>query len=523
MEDDRRPSEGAQPPLDQPQPPVPPAPQLTPSQAPLSRIAPSARPVTSPEPPPPVAWEAPPADAGSGQVADASDASRLDVPSILARTIDTFLANWLTFVVLSLPGVAATLIYYWLPTTVSRIPALSLLFLLLIPIGIFVPISITIAADVARRGGRATASEAAGSAVTPTFIALLSGVVVVLVVVGLAVMPTLLLAVARGPVGIVGVIAFILAIAIILYILLRWALAPTAIALEGAGPITALSRSWQVTEGNLWRLGVLVVAVGLLGLPWSFAASLFLIGGNLPAAIAIGVVGTLLFGSLPPIVVTLAYGDLTGRPRGIVAPPQGEPQPDFSTGMPPAVEPVAGSGLLAQPVPVEGGLTPAAAPVQAPPAAQELSTTPGLRWTYVLGVLLVGVVLLVPAVVLGVPRLGALALGAVPPEDRGNLYFGTDRNPVNPCAPLGRATTFSTSDPIYIGGYFSRPILPGQSASLHVYSGGQEIVDESIEAGVRAVACYYEPEPLVGAPVGAYRIVIDDAGGTLAEGTFTVE
>lgn len=511
MDDDRRPAEDAEPTPESP--------------SPLSRVAPAARPVAPPAPPPPVAWEAPPPPPGAGswQVPEASAASGLDVPSVFARTVDTFLANWLTFVILSLPSVAATLAYYWLATSVNRNPALSLLFLLFIPIGIFVTISITIAADVARQGSRPTASQAAGSAVTPTVVALLSAIVVALVVIGIAVLPTLLLAVARGPAGIVGVIAFVIAFAIILYILLRWALAPTAIALEGAGPITALSRSWQATEGNLWRLGVLVVAVGILGLPWSFAGSLFALAGNVPAAIAIGVVGTLLFGSLAPIVVALAYGDLTGRPRGIVAPSTVEGQPDATTWMPPAVELPPGAAQPAGPGSPDGGPAPATAPVVAPaPAARELSTTPGLRRTYVLGVLIVGIVLLVPAIALVGPRLGELALGAVPPEDRGKLYFGTELNAVNPCAPLSRATTFSTSDPIYLGGYFSRSILPGQSASLHVYADGEEVVNSPLEAGVQAVACYYEPDPLVGAPTGTYRIVIEDAAGTLAEGSFTV-
>jgi len=522
MDDDRPIPDAAHPPPGEPPPaatPEPPAPTPEPprspelpepaapvdSQNPLARVAPAARAVDQPEPtvpPAPVAWDPQLADAANRQALDESAAIRLDVGSVFARTIDTFLAHWPTFVGLSVPSAMTTLAYYWVASSVARTPALFLLFLLFIPIAIWVTLAMTIAADVARQGVRPSAATALGSAVTPTFVAILSGFVVFLVVCLLAVLPSLLLVVAREGVAIVGAIAFLIAFLIILYILLRWALAPTAIALEGAGPITGLSRSWQATERNIWRLGIVIVAVGLLGLPWSLAGSFFALAGNIPSAIAIGVLGTLLFGSLPPIVTSLAYGDVTGRPRGPATAPAGASAPDV------AKTPLA---------------TPPAAAMTPATAAPELSTTRGLRLTYVLGILVLGVALLVPAGAMAVPRLGTLALGAIPPEARGVVSFGTQRNPINPCAPLGQTTTFSKSDPIYIGGYLSRAILPGQSASLHVYTAGQEVINAPIQAGTRAVACYYEPEPLVGAPVGTYQIVIDDATGTLAEGTFTVQ
>ena len=529
MDDDRRPPEGMDPPPDEAQPAPPP--ELPPpidSQSSLARVAPAARAVDRPEPapaPPPVEWDAPPSATGAWQVPDAGAGSRLDIANVFARTIDTFLAHWPTFVALSLPSAALGVAYYWIASSVTSTPALSLLYLLFIPIAIWVTLAITIAADFARQGVRPAAASAAGAAVTPTFVAILSGFVVFLVVCLLAVLPTLLLVVARGgPAAVVGAIAFLIAFLIIFYVLIRWALAPTAIALEGAGPITALSRSWQATDGNIWRLGVVIVAVGLLGVPWSFAGSFFALAGNIPAAIAIGVVATLLVGSLAPIVTCLAYGDITDRPRALVAVPSVEPSAGAAMTPPLPVDPAVGDRPPVVAPPLDPGADPAGLPdPTSTPVASELSTTRGLRWTYALGVLIVGFILLVPAAALAVPKLGELALGNVPAEDRGVIYFGTQRNPVNPCSPLGKASTFSTTDPIYLGGYFSRAILPGQSASLHVYSGGQEVVNTPIEAGSRAVACYYEPDPLVGAPAGIYRIVIDDPSGTLAEGTFTVQ
>jgi hypothetical protein len=361
--------------------------------------------------------------------------------------------------------------------------------------------------------------------VTPTFVALLSGGIVVFAVIALALLPTLLLAVSRGPASAFGVIAFLIAVVIILYILLRWALGQTAIALEGAGPITALSRSWQVTQGNVWRLGILVVAVGLLGVPWSIAAGLFLLVGNLATAIAIGVLGTLLFGSLAPIAISLAYGDITGRPRAMIQAPATEPATIDAAGTaagvgPPVVQPAA----LGPAGVVHANESPAGpAPAAATPALAPLSTTPGLRRTYVLGVFLIGVLLVVPAVAVAGPNISQIGLAGVPPEARGRIVIGTEVNPADPCQPSGQSNLFSSSDTLYIGGYFSRSLLPGQSASIHVYVDGEEVVDSPFDAGVRAVACYYEPAPLVGAPPGSYRIVIDDASGTLAEGSFTVQ
>ena len=114
-----------------------------------------------------------------------------------------------------------------------------------------------------------------------------------------------------------------------------------AIALEGAGPVHR-AQPGLATEGNLWRLGVLVVAVGLLGLPWSFAGSLFALANSLPAALAIGVVGTLLFG---PGAHRRARLRRSHRPAARDHPPPlAEPEPDAATRIPPAVEPLPGAG-----------------------------------------------------------------------------------------------------------------------------------------------------------------------------------
>ena len=56
-----------------------------------------------------------------------------------------------------------------------------------------------------------------------------------------------------------------------------------------------------------------------------------------------------------------------------------------------------------------------------------------------------------------------------------------------------------------------------------MYVDDNEVVNSPVQAGAQAVACYYEPSPLEGAPVGEYRIVIEDGTTLYAEGTFTVQ
>jgi len=114
-------------------------------------------------------------------------------------------------------------------------------------------------------------------------------------------------------------------------------------------------------------------------------------------------------------------------------------------------------------------------------------------------------------------------LSGVPSQDRGKILAGTERDPANPCAPKSQATTFASSDTIYVGGYFSRAVLPGQSATVHVLIDGAEAVSAPLNAGGQLVACYYEQDALTGLSPAEYRILVDDDAGVLAEGTFTVK
>ena len=170
-------------------------------------------------------------------------------------------------------------------------------------------------------------------------------------------------------------------------------------------------------------------------------------------------------------------------------------------------------------------LRPAAAPVAAPPPAASpiagVSRTE--RRVYVLGVFLVGCLLLIPTFAIAAPSLGKIGLSGVPAEDRGKILAGTERDPANPCAPKGQATTFESTDTIYVGGYFSRAVLPGQSATVHVLIDGAEAAKAPLNAGGQLVACYYEQDALTGLSPAEYRILVDDDTGVLADGTFTVK
>ncbi|MFL5751744.1 MAG: hypothetical protein ACJ767_14125 [Chloroflexota bacterium] len=145
------------------------------------------------------------------------------------------------------------------------------------------------------------------------------------------------------------------------------------------------------------------------------------------------------------------------------------------------------------------------------------------RRAYVIGVLVVGLVLVVPSIAAVVPAFGELGFAAVPAADRGKILAGTSRDATDPCVPLERATTFDSSDAIYIGGYFNRAIAPGGSATVHVFIDDQEAAAVPLAATTQMVGCYYEQDALIGLSPADYRLRVDDEAGVLAEGTFTVK
>jgi hypothetical protein len=545
MVDDRRPDDAGLPP--------------DPTSAPDAGS--STEPPAPAEPPgvtPLVAWSAPPPEAGPWQYDAPPGWTGLDVMSVFGRTVDTFIAHWPTFVALTLPSVLVSLISLLVAAsrsaTATAVQPIDLLALLYIPIGVFVTTSIAMATDDVHAGRHVSALAVLGPAVGRAGVALVSAIVVWLVVIGLLLIPLILFsvaAIAGGPGGAaIGLIILLILGAVAFYGLIRWAFAPTAIAIDRAGPLSGLNRSWRLTRGNLWRLGVLVIGIALVTAPWSIAGSLLLLADKTLAGAVVGAVGTLLFGALGSIVVTIAYGDVTGRWLASQAKAEARVAsgPEWWAGVTPAassevaqvdpasesvpesapVEPAAAAAETPAPV-AWGEAGTHAAPTPAPVAATLPAASPiagvsrNERRVYVLGVFLVGCLLLIPSLAIATPSLGTFGLNGVPAQDRGKILAGTERDPANPCAPKAQATTFESSETIYVGGYFSRAVLPGQSATVHVLIDGAEAAKAPLNAGGKLVACYYEQEALTGLSPAEYRILVDDDTGVLAEGTFTVK
>lgn len=516
--------------------------------------APDAGPPAEPDAPPAdvtplVAWSAPPPEPGQWQYDAPPGWTGLDVMSVFGRTVDTFIAHWPTFVALTLPSVLVSLISLLVASsrsaTATAVQPIDLLALLYIPLGIFVTTSIAMATDDVHAGRRVSALAVLGPAVGRAGVAFVSAIVAGIAVIGLLIIPLVLFSVAAiaGGAGgaAIGLILLLIGGAIVFYVLFRWAFAPTAIAIDRAGPLSGLNRSWKLTRGNLWRLGVLVIGIGLLTAPWSIAGSLLVLADKTLAGAVVGVVGTLLFGALGSILVTIAYGDVTGRWRAsqVAAEARAAAGPEWWAGVTPeSLEPTAGSTPL-EPAPAAAAETPAPAawgdpgadvvpapaPVAAPPpvASPIAGVSRAERRVYVVGVFLVGCLLLIPSFAIAAPSLGNIRLSGVPAQDRGKILAGTQRDPANPCAPQAQATTFASTDTIYVGGYFTRAVLPGQTATVHVLIDGAEAAKAPLNAGGQLVACYYEQDALTGLSPAEYHILVDDDTGVLAEGTFTVK
>jgi hypothetical protein len=164
---------------------------------------------------------------------------------------------------------------------------------------------------------------------------------VALIVVILAVAKITVVAVLVGVVGFFG--AFIVTV----WISIRLSLAVPAIVLEGAGPVTALKRSWQLVQGSWWRifgitlLGGIVVAIiaAILQIPFAIvetlvggssglgsifnhsATSVASVAGPSLLAIIIGAIGSIIAATCTrPIsagVTVLLYADMRIRKEGL--------------------------------------------------------------------------------------------------------------------------------------------------------------------------------------------------------------
>ena len=126
---------------------------------------------------------------------------------------------------------------------------------------------------------------------------------------------------------VLGCIA-IVTIPVVLWVLIRWAVAMPALFAEGVGPVKAIGRSWNLTRDNWWRtLGILLLVSIMVSLIQAALGALFTgIAAVIPGLsddIRAGLVTTVstlisaLVGALSPIAITLLYLDLRVRKEGL--------------------------------------------------------------------------------------------------------------------------------------------------------------------------------------------------------------
>ena len=399
----------------------------------------------------------------------------IDVGSVLRRTFDTFIRNWSLFVVLAIPsavvgGVAAIILR---ATT-------SVGFTFFVSLGstavdLIFTLAMIVATDDLRAGRPFTRGSVIGRGADRTVAAFLSTLAEGFAYFGIIFLPGLLaigiIGFSRGSAGgVVGVLLLIGAVVAIASVAIRWSLSEAAIVLDGFGPLQGLNRSRAVTKGNAWRLFGLFLVLGLLFLPLTVGIGALALAELSPVVFVLLAVSSLITGPLTAIATSTAYGDLTARP---------------------AVEPAP-------------------------------ATTGNGRGILIGAILAVGVVALVVGIPQIGPGLGRLGLSQVPAEDRGKIYVGTTRNPLDPCRPSGVNSSFATTDTLYVGGYFTKVVPPGESASVASYVDGNLAGTQPLTSVTQSVGCYYEPDPVTGLPPATYRLVVTFGGETIAEGTFTV-
>lgn len=414
------------------------------------------------------------------------------IVSVIARSIDLFLRRPVPFLLLAMPSavvsILASLLYFAAggqagsaPDGVPRVSVAAALTIVVglvaIVVAIVLSLAMTLAADDVRAGRTVDVRRRLSQGVRRSGIAILSGIAEFLAVMGLFLLGAIvfgLLAVTGSPLLIVvAAVAFVALVVVVVWAALRWALAGVSIALEPVGPLQALGRSRAVTRGNVWRIVGVYLILGLIMLPLSGGIGLLSVAFSdvTPIVSLFGALVSLATVPLFGIVPAMIFGDLTSRPEAPRRPVDGQ-----------------------------------------------------LRLGYLGGLVIAGVVVLTIAI----PRVPAgferIAQEAIPAEARGVIRASYVRNPFDPCQPIPiRGQALTSSLPIYVGGYFRKPIASGQTGTVELYLDGQLQDTFRIGDPSRAVHCWFDPEPLVHAGPGTWRVVVQSAGEGIAEGEFSVD
>ena len=102
---------------------------------------------------------------------------------------------------------------------------------------------------------------------------------------------------------------FIIGIPLLVFVVVAWFLYVQAVMVEGKGPGTALTRSWELVKGSWWRVFGVVIVFGLL-------PSLIIVAINWIAGDLIAVVGGVLVTPIVHVGTVLLYLDLRARKEG---------------------------------------------------------------------------------------------------------------------------------------------------------------------------------------------------------------
>jgi hypothetical protein len=133
----------------------------------------------------------------------------------------------------------------------------------------------------------------------------------------------------KGPEALSGLMLLLIGCLLIpaSIIVLRWSCAGTVYLVTERGPLTSMSRSWQLTRGHFWRLSLiysvaivlLLVLYGLSGVVGSLVTLMFVRGNVAVVTAATAVVVVLMGAFATPFYGALALavlGDLSVRSEG---------------------------------------------------------------------------------------------------------------------------------------------------------------------------------------------------------------
>lgn len=164
-----------------------------------------------------------------------------------------------------------------------------------------------------------------------TFMLITSAVIIGLLLVGLMAMGSAIAILSSGPIsrGGPGVfVALVVGVALVVtvaWLTMRWAPAYPVMAMEDAGWRVALRRSWQLSAGNAWRIGFVVILGALLTALGAAVVSQFLailvvdlLAGAMgfDAMVAeslVAALGSVLLAPLLPALLAVLYVDLRAR------------------------------------------------------------------------------------------------------------------------------------------------------------------------------------------------------------------